>query len=242
MTFNEAIQTLVAAPEGGKYLRVHFCTAHTLVEASDSSELRSALNTADVVATDGVPLVWLGRLQGHRLERVCGPDVMLAVASRGREHGYRHYFYGGAEGVPERLATRLRAMNPGLEVVGAYSPPFRPLTAEEDAAVIERINAAAADYLWVGLGSPKQELWLAEHAGKLNVPVTLAVGAAFDFHSGRVRRAPAWMQRMGLEWLYRLVKEPRRLGRRYTVTNTKFVLLLVRDAVSDMRSRCRGKR
>jgi N-acetylglucosaminyldiphosphoundecaprenol N-acetyl-beta-D-mannosaminyltransferase len=151
---------------------------------------------------------------------------MLAVAERSLETGWRHFFYGGAEGVPELLRDRLVERFPGLDVVDVYSPPFRPLTEEEDAEIIARIDASGADIVWVGLSTPKQERWMAVHAGRLRAPVMLGVGAAFDFHAGLKAQAPRWMQRSGLEWLFRLLTEPRRLGRRYLVNNPLFLWLI----------------
>jgi N-acetylglucosaminyldiphosphoundecaprenol N-acetyl-beta-D-mannosaminyltransferase len=149
--------------------------------------------------------------------------------------GYRHFFYGGAEGVPERLAQRLRERFAGLSIAGWYSPPFRPLTPAEDDALVHRINEADPDILWVGLSTPKQERWMSTHIGRLRVPVVIGVGAAFDFHAGLKRQAPRWMQRSGLEWLFRLLTEPRRLWRRYLINNPVFVLHVVRQAVDPRR-------
>ncbi len=183
---------------------------------------------AGMVAPDGMPLVWVGRLMGaRRMRRVCGPDLMPALCERSLAGGYRHFFYGGGPGVAERLAENLRTRFPGLAVAGTYAPPFRPMSAEEDAAAVRRINGSGADIVWVGLSTPKQERWMAEHLGRLDAPVMLGVGAAFDFHAGAVRRAPRWMQRSGLEWLFRLLAEPRRLWRRYLVLAPKFVVLVV---------------
>src|SRR6266511_1895521 len=165
----------------------------------------------DIVAPDGMPLVWLGRRAGRTVERVCRPDLMPALMDRGREIGARHYLYGGASGVPERIAARMRAKYPSVNIVGLESPPFRPLTDEDDRAAVDRINAARPDYVWVGLGTPKQDLWLAEHRRRLDASVLLAVGAAFDYLGGSRRRAPRALQRTGLEWLWRLASEPRRL-------------------------------
>ena len=235
-TFEGAMDLLLAAPAAGRRLHVHFCTVHSVVAAADDDELRAVFNAPDSIASpDGVPLVWVGRARRQQVVRVCGPDVMPALIDRGREIGARHFFYGGAPGVAERLAERLAETYPGLQVAGTYSPPFRALSPEEDAAEIELINAARPDYVWIGLGAPKQDLWAARQRAKLDAPVLLAVGAAFDFHSGGLRRAPAWMQRTGTEWLFRLLAEPRRLFRRYAVTNTRFVYLLLRDAATGRR-------
>jgi N-acetylglucosaminyldiphosphoundecaprenol N-acetyl-beta-D-mannosaminyltransferase len=152
---------------------------------------------------------------------------MLAVCEHSVELGYRHFLYGGAEGVPELLAVELRRLFPGLQVVGEYSPPFRNLTQEEEKEIEEMINQADPDIIWVGLGTPKQDLWMAKHRPNLNAPVIIAIGAAFNFHTGRIPQAPAWMQRISLEWLFRLIQEPRRLWYRYLVYNPLFVLKVI---------------
>jgi N-acetylglucosaminyldiphosphoundecaprenol N-acetyl-beta-D-mannosaminyltransferase len=238
VTFDGALRLLADAPADQRRIHVHFCTVHSLVEAVDDPVLREAFAAPDSLALpDGMPVAWVGRAQGNVVERVCGPDVMPALLDRSRARGSRHYFYGGAPGVADLLAERMRATYPGLEVVGTHSPPYRALSAEEDAADVELINAAGPDYVWVGLGAPKQDLWAARMRPHLNAAVVLAVGAAFDFHSGGLRRAPAWMQRLGLEWLYRLAAEPRRLAGRYLVTNSRFLALLVRSRWATRRRR-----
>ena len=200
---------------------------HGVMACQDDPELMRIHRRAGMVAPDGVPLVWLGRLMGHQgIRRVCGPDLLPALCEHSLARGTRHFFYGGAPGVAERLAERLRARFPGLEVAGTHTPPFRPLSEAEDAAVVAKIDESRADIVWIGLGTPKQERWMAAHLGRLEAPVMLGVGAAFDFHAGTVRRAPAWMQRSGLEWLFRLVSEPRRLWRRYLVLAPRFVVLV----------------
>jgi N-acetylglucosaminyldiphosphoundecaprenol N-acetyl-beta-D-mannosaminyltransferase len=239
VTFPDALSRLVNAPAASERLSVHFSTAHSVVEASKDESLRQALNQSDFVMADGMPLVWAGKLQRKRVTRVCGPDMMPALVDRGREVSARHYFYGGAEGVPERLAASLEERFPGIEVVGAESPPFRPLTPGEDAAAVERINAARPDYVWVGLGAPKQDLWVAEHRERLDAAVLLAVGAAFDFHTGDLRRAPRWMQRTGLEWSFRLAMEPRRLLKRYSAINSRFAAIVAGQWCRAMTARLR---
>jgi N-acetylglucosaminyldiphosphoundecaprenol N-acetyl-beta-D-mannosaminyltransferase len=226
--FAAVLERVLRAPETGERLSVHFATAHSMVEANSSPDLRSALN-AGLTEPDGMPLVWLGRRHGLAMERVCGPDFMPALIGAGVPLGRTHYFYGGAEGVPEALAEALGVRFPGMRVVGTMSPPFRALTAEEDAAIVAEINAARPDYVWVGLGAPKQDLWVASHRDRLDAPALLAVGAAFDFHAGRKKRAPRWMQRTGMEWIFRLLSEPRRLAGRYTRTNLAFVRLVIEE-------------
>ena len=204
---------------------------HGVIESQRDDELRHIHNASGLTTPDGMPLVWLSRLKGHQyVDRVYGPDLMLALCKRSITDGYRHFFYGGAEGVPEQLAANLRQRFPRLQVVGIYSPPFRPLTPEEDEQVIQMINQAAPDIIWVGLSTPKQERWMAAHIGRVKAPVLVGVGAAFDFLAGRKRQAPRWMQRSGLEWLFRLLTEPRRLWRRYLVNNPLFVLLVLAQA------------
>lgn len=237
MRFDAAIRAFLDAPASGRQWRVHFCTAHTVVEANAAPRLMEVLNTGQIVACDGMPLVWLLRMMGFRAERVYGPDVLLALADRGREMHRAHYFYGGAEGTADRLSEHLTKQFPGLVVAGAEAPPFRPLSDAERRAVIGRINASGADYVWVGLGTPKQDYWLSDFRSELRPSVLFAVGAAFDFLSGTKPRAPRFMQRTGTEWLFRLATEPRRLWRRYLMGNGRFVWIVARSAVTGRRVR-----
>jgi N-acetylglucosaminyldiphosphoundecaprenol N-acetyl-beta-D-mannosaminyltransferase len=200
----------------------------SIMYAHQDPTLRQVINAAGMVTPDGMPLVFLGRWMGYRhVDRVYGPDLMLAASALMAERGYTSFYYGGAEKVPEMLADRMAARFPGLKIVGTYSPPFRALTLEEDAAVVARINAANPDVVWVALGNPKQEIWMAEHRPRLNAPVLIGVGAAFDFHTGRIPQAPRWMQRRALEWLFRLATEPRRLWRRYLIYNPLFMFFMM---------------
>ncbi len=209
---------------------VCFTTVNGLMHAERDPEVRRAFNQAGLATEDGMPVVWWCRRAGYRdAGRVYGPDLLLGMSERSPRLGYRHFFYGGNPGVAEMLAASLRRRFPGLLVVGCYSPPFRPLTAEEDEAVIESINQAAPDFVWVGLGTPKQEKWMADHVGKIRATALLGVGAAFDFLSGEKAQAPYWMQRSGLEWAFRLATEPRRLARRYIVDNSMFVLRAIQQ-------------
>jgi len=172
-----------------------------------------------------MPMVWMGRLRGHReMSRVYGPDLMLEVCAWSETHPCRHFFYGGVPGVAELLVEKLKAKFPKLEVVGIFTPPFRPLNAAEEKELQEMVRAAKPDIMWVGLSTPKQEKFMAEFLPKLDATLMIGVGAAFDFHAGRVRQAPRWMQRSGLEWLFRMACEPRRLGMRYLKNNPLFAL------------------
>ena len=200
---------------------------HGVTEAQHDPSFRSVLNSADLVVPDGMPLVWIGRIRGHRLKRrVYGPELMLSFFETTAAKGYRHFLYGGTLGVPERVAKTLQQRFPDATVSGTYSPPFRPLTPEEDSQIVEMINRAAPDVVWVGLSTPKQEHWMYEHRHRLNAPVLVGVGAAFDFHAGLKKQAPSWMQEHGLEWLFRLCIEPRRLWYRYIVYGTEFLFLV----------------
>ncbi len=205
---------------------------HSLMEAQHAVSFKRILQDADLVVPDGFPLVWLGRRKGFALRRrVYGPELMERFCEETAASGYRHFLYGGAPGVAEDLATRLAVRFPGLQIAGAYCPPFRPLTQEEDLQVLSLINKARADIVWVGLGAPKQERWMSEHQRYLKAPVLVGVGAAFDFHSGRITQAPRWMREHGLEWLFRLSREPGRLWRRYLIYGTEFIALVLLESL-----------
>lgn len=200
-------------------------TVNSISEARYDPAYRRVLNASWLTTPDGMPMVWMAHRQGHHaVTRVYGPDLLLAVCDAGRATGLRHFFYGGAPGVADELARRLSSRFPGLVIAGTYSPPYRPLTAGEFTDLQALISAAQADVIWIGLGTPKQDRFMAEHWNRLEAGVLIGVGAAFDFHSGRLRQAPLWMQRSGLEWLYRLCQEPRRLAVRYLVYNPLFIL------------------
>jgi N-acetylglucosaminyldiphosphoundecaprenol N-acetyl-beta-D-mannosaminyltransferase len=202
--------------------------AFSLVTAQEDQAYRNAVSNADLVVPDGMPLVWLLRLRGNwNAERVYGPDLMLLLCEEASKRGWRCYLYGGQPGVPELLKEKLTARFPGLLIVGTLSPPFRALTPEEDQEFCAKINSAQPDILWVALGGPKQDTWMFEHRDRLKVPVMHGVGAAFDFLTGRIPQAPRWMMNAGLEWLFRLIMEPRRLWKRYTITNLKFLYYVV---------------
>lgn len=219
-----AVERLLGAADAGERGYVCVTGVHGIMEAQKDPELRGILNGSLLTTPDGMPTVWIGRAQGHGwMRRVYGPDLMLALCERTAKTGHTHFLYGGAPGVAEELRRRLVARFPGLRVVGTYTPPFRPLEADEEAALAEQVAAASPDFFWVGLSTPKQERFMARYCGRLETRVMLGVGAAFDMHSGRVRQAPRWMQRSGLEWFYRLCQEPRRLYKRYLVNNPKFV-------------------
>ena len=201
---------------------------HGVMEARHDEEFGRVLEGASMVVPDGYPLVVLGRRKGFALaRRVYGPELMETFCEETARKGYRHYFYGGAEGVAEELAKRFARRFAGMEIAGTHCPPFRALTEEEEREVCEEIRASKADVVWVGLSTPKQERWMARVREALGVPVMVGVGAAFDFHTGRVAQAPRWMRENGMEWFFRLMSEPRRLWRRYLVNGSEFAWLVV---------------
>lgn len=208
---------------------IHLVNAGTLSLAAKDRSLRGLLDQADLNLPDGMPLVWIARRLGlsHMRDRVYGPDLMLAVLAAGSEHRLRHYLYGSTPEVVARLADNLRSRFPGLDIVGVESPPFRPLTEDEEREFEERVGASGADIVWIGLGTPRQDVFVDRFRDRLGVPL-IAVGAAFDFHSGTKKQAPQLLQRLGFEWFYRLATEPRRLWRRYLIGNTVFVADVIR--------------
>lgn len=222
-----AIQRILDRITSGGTGYVCVTGVHGIMEACRDPRMRAILNESLLTTPDGMPTVWVGRLQGHRIRRVYGPDLMIALCSAGVAQGLRHYLYGGTPGVAEELRRRLCERIPGLQVVGTYTPPFRPLDAAEADELTSSLVATRADVMWVGLSTPKQEKFMAEFHRLLASGIMIGVGAAFDIHAGRTVQAPRWMQRSGLEWLFRLLTEPRRLWKRYLVNNPMFVARLL---------------
>ncbi len=209
-----------AADEIGRFVCIR--DVASLVMISEDPALRDLHKEAAMITPDGSPIALVGRLRGLPVRRTCGPDLFDLICRRSVSMGLSHFFYGGKEGVAAKLAQTMTARYPGLKIAGYECPPFRPATPDEDAAAVERIKRSGADIIWVGISSPKQDVWMYEHYRSL--PQTLiGVGAAFDFHTGQVKRAPRWMQKLMLEWLYRLASEPRRLWRRYLVLAPRFI-------------------
>ncbi len=229
LTREEATQRVMGWVQRCEAAYVNVCTADTVLRCHDDPRLAAIVNGAGMATPDGMPLVWLGRWQGLEVERVYGPDLMLSVCGRGLALGVRHYFYGGTDQVLSDLIRRFMVRFPGFQVAGFWAPPFRALTEREEAEVVDRINAARPDVVWVGLGTPKQDFWLAKFRPRLEAPVLIAVGAAFNFHAGSVWQAPRWMMRIGMEWFFRLLMEPGRLWRRYLIGNFRFVMLICRQ-------------
>ncbi|KQY29708.1 hypothetical protein ASD21_04135 [Caulobacter sp. Root1455] len=202
---------------------------HGIMQAYDDPELSELHKSAAMVTPDGMPLVWIGRRAGLPVERTCGPDLMDRVLSDSATSGLRHYFFGGKPGVAERLKAVFEDRYPGLRVVGASTPPFRELTDEELQAVAAEISASGADVVWIGLSTPKQEFLMRRLVAHTSTTL-IGVGAAFDFHTGAVKRAPRWIQKAGIESLFRLASEPRRLWRRYLIMAPRFVFLIARQS------------
>jgi len=226
VNMDRALDQIDQLIKAGDRTYVCVCSVHGVMECQRSDELRRIFNSAGMVTPDGMPLVWLARGRDPQVTRVYGPDLMLAEFQRSTTSGHRHFLYGGGPGVAKRLAAAMSSRFPGLKIAGTLEPPFAPLDQLTSPEAAASINSAGADVVWVGISSPKQERWMAKMRPLLQAPVLIGVGAAFDFHSGTVRQAPPWMQRSGLEWLFRLITEPRRLWKRYLVNNPWFLWAL----------------
>jgi N-acetylglucosaminyldiphosphoundecaprenol N-acetyl-beta-D-mannosaminyltransferase len=228
-SYAQATEQILAWARAGESRCVYAANVHSLIEAQDNVDFLELLRRADLCTPDGMPLVWMLRLKGNRSQqRVYGPTLTLFVLAAASETGIPVGFFGGTPEVLEALVTRMRERFPGLNIVYAFSPPFRPLTRQEDTEIVKRIRSTGSQILFVGLGCPKQERWVDAHRERVNA-VMVAVGAAFDFHAGTKPQAPAVLQRIGLEWLFRLLYEPRRLLKRYLVSNPRFILLALRE-------------
>jgi N-acetylglucosaminyldiphosphoundecaprenol N-acetyl-beta-D-mannosaminyltransferase len=229
--FDMAIQTLLdwaQEQDGRRY--VCTCPVFTVMACQEDSAARQAVNGADMATADGMPVVWVQRWWGYRgAERVYGPDVLRALCEKSAGTGIRHFFWGGLPGTVEQLGTALKTRYPHLEIAGVFAPPVGPLESEPLPEMVERLNSADPQIVWVGLGSPKQDQWMALYRPALNAPLLIGVGAAFDFVAGTKRQAPIWMQRSGLEWLFRLIQEPGRLWKRYLLYNPRFVWGILRQ-------------
>jgi N-acetylglucosaminyldiphosphoundecaprenol N-acetyl-beta-D-mannosaminyltransferase len=234
----DVMDGMIARRERGYVCAV---AVHAVMVSQHDAEMRRAVTGSTLTVPDGMPLVWASNLLGENLRnRVYGPELMDRYCGRCAERGHRVWLYGGRDqGSLMQLALNLRRRHPGIEIVGGYSPPFRPLTSEEEDAIVEQINEAQPDVVWVGIGVPKQEKWMAHMRARLEAPVLCGVGAAFDFHAGRISQAPPWMQERGLEWIYRIAQEPRRLLPRYLSYNPAFVLAFARQLLRERRPRRR---
>lgn len=211
---------------------------HGVMEAQRDHELRQVLNGSVMTVPDGMPTCWVGQLQGFRgMDRVFGPDFMAAICALSEERGYRHFLYGGQPGVAERLKEALGKRFPKLQIVGVYTPPFRALNTQEEDELLAKVRSSRPHIVWVGLSTPKQERFMAEYLDRLEAPLLVGVGAAFDYHTGRIRDCAPWMKRAGLQWLHRLLQEPARLWRRYLRNNPEFLIRISVQLLKGLRAR-----
>ena len=231
LSWNEAIDCIFAWARERESRTVCICNVHSIVTARQVPAHADAIRSADLVTPDGAPVAWMLRTKGHRdQERINGPDLMWMCCQKAAELGTEMFLYGATPATLRHLEQRLRAEFPSIRIVGSFSPPFRDLSVAEDAAIVDRINRSGARIVWVALGCPKQEAWMHAHHGQVKA-VMVGVGAAFEFHAGLVKRAPRWMRRNGLEWLHRALHNPRRLAMRYLVTNSIFIMVMLRDSL-----------
>ena len=214
-----------------KYICV--CPVSTIMECKRNEKVLMSVNSADLATPDGMPVVWIGKIQGYKnIRRVYGPELMQKICGISEKNGYRNYLYGSSPNVLTKLREKLNKKYPCLIINGSFSPPFRQLTKDEDDKIVEDINSSNPDIVWVGLGSPKQDLWMHEHRQRINAPIMIGVGAAFDFLAGTKPQAPRWIQDNGFEWLFRLITEPNRLWRRYLINNSLFVFYVTLELIS----------
>ena len=225
LNLRTALAAIAAAVSERRQGYICVTGVHGVMEAQADAAFKKILNGAFLCTPDGMPMVWAGKLHGHReMSRVYGPDLMLKVCAWSETSGAKHFFYGGADGVTKLLTQKLKEKFPKLQIVGTFTPPFRALNVDEFQKLQAQVRTAQPDIFWVGLSTPKQEQFMAEFLPQLDTTLMIGVGAAFDFHSGRVRQAPRWLQRSGLEWFFRVCQEPRRLAKRYSKNNPLFVL------------------
>lgn len=233
VNMGEACDAIMRALDERRKGYVCVTGVHGLTEAYEDESFRGILEKAFLVTPDAMPLVWLGKMQSRRrMSRVYGPDLMLAVCGLTAHSGHTHFLFGGNPGVADELKLSLEKKFPGIRIVGTHCPPFRPLSDNEEMSLEKKIAELRPDIIWVGLSTPKQERFMAAHIERLSTTLMFGVGAAFDFHTGRVRQAPSWMQRCGLEWLFRLWMEPKRLAKRYLRNNPLFVWRLIKEKLS----------
>lgn len=229
ITWETILDILLGWSKNKESRYICICNSHSVVTARQDSSFRKVVQEADLATPDGAPVAWFMRKTGHTTQqRINGPDLMWKYCEKAANIDQSIFLYGGTEETLQQLQKKLGLHFPRLKIAGAYSPPFRALTSEEDNAIVEQINQSGAGTVWVSLGCPKQEKWMAEHRGRISA-VMIGVGAAFDYHAGTVQRAPLWMQHNGLEWLHRLCSEPRRLWKRYLLTNTLFIYYACRQ-------------
>ena len=236
LTKADALNDVISRVRNGGGGYVCFTNVHVSVMAREDNEIQNIINSSFMSLPDGKPLYWVGKAKGlDNLEQIPGPDFFPELINARTDPPLRHYFFGGKQETLDTLVENIKTKYPHTQIVGAESPPFRELTSDEVESGLARIRDSKADIVWVGLGAPKQEKWMAEHWQSLKPAILFGVGAAFDFHAGNIQRAPEWTQRLGLEWLHRLLSEPRRLWKRYFYTNTMFLFYLVKDLLFSFR-------
>jgi N-acetylglucosaminyldiphosphoundecaprenol N-acetyl-beta-D-mannosaminyltransferase len=231
VSYDDVLRAMDSAPRDRAQVFA-FCNVHSVMTARRDPAVRGALRDSTLATPDGMPLVWVLRRRGHDGQsRVYGPDLMELALAHGVRRGWRHFLFGANDETLDRLTASAERLAPGVEIAGRFAPPYRPLTPAEDEEVVARIRESGAQQVWVGLGMPKQELWMQRVRGRLPGTTLLGVGAAFDLLSGIVPQAPDWLQDRGLEWAYRLWREPRRLWRRYLLNNPSFALLATAETI-----------
>lgn len=241
-TLEKTVDFIESKIRSGDKSYVVLTGAHGIIEMQSDDLLKTISNNAGLVTPDGMPEVWIGKLKGYKdIEKVYAPELMYSIFGVSVERGYRHFFYGGKEGVAQRLAAVLREEYPGIDIVGMHTPPFRPLTPREKEEVVDEINQSGADIVWCGLGCPKQEKWMYEFRPLLKAPVLIGVGAGFDFLSGQKPLAPFWITRSGFEWLYRLLSDPRHLMKRYAKVIPQFIIFAVLELIGLHRKKLTNK-
>lgn len=227
INMQQAVDFLLESAQSHRKGYVCVTGVHGIMEAQKNCRFRCTLNESLLTTPDGMPTVWVGKIAGHSdMDRVFGPDLMMNLCRESVPRGLKHFLYGGAPGVAEELKRNLEAQCPGLQTVGTYTPPFRPLSIEEHFDLVRTVNAAKPDIIWVGLSTPKQERFMAEYISKFDCSLMLGVGAAFDLHTGRMTDSPRWVKQAGLQWAHRLAQDPRRLWKRYLVNNPKFLFAI----------------
>ncbi len=240
LDWDEALGQIITWGDRRESRYVCICNVHSVVTTTRDQSFRQVVNEADMATPDGAPIAWsLRRFGFPGQDRINGPDLMWQYLNEAQRLGQKVFFYGSSDSTLKKLASVLAAQFPALQIAGMHSPPYRALTPEEDAQEVAMINESGANVVFVGLGCPKQENWMADHRGRIQA-VMIGVGAAFDYHAGVVKRAPLWWQRNGLEWLYRLCSEPKRLMKRYMVTNTLFIIGIARQLISQKISKTSG--
>lgn len=228
VSYEDVLSTIDKWRRSGKKSYITLTPAISVMLCNRDKKLHCATANAGLTLPDSIGIILAAKLLGYgTCGRVSGPTLMLKCCDWGRSYGYRHYFYGGAESIADRLAEELSTIYPGLQIAGTFSPPFHQLSQSEDLRIVEIINATKPDVVWVGLGTPKQEKWMADHIGRIKATAMIGVGAAFDFHAGNVRWAPVWVRKIGMEWFYRLILEPKRWRRFIDIP--RFIFSVIRQ-------------